>query len=79
MVVFGGDDLSTFEVCATVLLNWGRQFYEYHPNPPVGLLGDAERLLARHAPALHAHLFAIGAAVPRRDERREKRPAFLRS
>ena len=58
---FGGDELSAFEASATVLSNWGHAFYEYHPNPPVGVLTDAAAILSARAPGLYAHLVHIGA------------------
>ena len=60
LLAFGGDDLAAFEASATVLLNWGACFYEFHPHPPVEVLRDADRLLVIHAPAVHAHLAALG-------------------
>lgn len=56
---FEGDDLAAFEATATVLANWGQGLYEFHPNPPVEVLRDADALLATYAPTLHAHLAAI--------------------
>ena len=42
LLAFDGDDKSAFEAAATILLNWGQGFYEFHPNPPVEVLRDAD-------------------------------------
>ena len=62
-LVFGADELAAFEAAATVLLNWGQAFYEYHPNPPVEVLRDADAVLQSMSPALRAHLLAIGCSA----------------
>ena len=61
LLAFDGDELGAFEACATVLLNWGGRFYEYHPNPPIEVLRDADTVLHARNPVLRAHLLTIGA------------------
>ena len=63
LLAFDGDDKSAFEAAATILLNWGQGFYEFHPNPPVEVLRDADAILSQRNPSLRSHLLAIGSGA----------------
>lgn len=48
------------QVLATLMLNWGRHWFEHFPSPPMHVLGKLEELLSHHDPNLH-QLLAPGA------------------
>ena len=48
------------QVLVTLMLNWGRHWFEHFPSPPMHVLGKLEELLSQHDPDLH-QLLAPGA------------------
>lgn len=53
--MFQNNQLITFEILATVLINWCGQWFEYFPNPPLNVLAMVENCLAHHDPHLLQH------------------------
>ena len=54
--MMGADEKATFEVMATVLLNWAQGWLEAFPSPPLRTLRAVEVLLEAHDPNLAAAL-----------------------
>jgi hypothetical protein len=54
--MMGADEKATFEVMATVLLNWAQGWLEAFPTPPLRTLRAVEVLLEAHDPNLAAAL-----------------------
>eukprot|EP00742_Colponemidia_sp_Colp-10_P013948 GILJ01015792.1.p1 GENE.GILJ01015792.1~~GILJ01015792.1.p1 ORF type:complete len:1219 (+),score=262.29 GILJ01015792.1:520-3657(+) len=59
--LFGSDELSCFEVLASVLVHWCQRWFEFFPNPPLTVLHWIESLLQYHDPQLLNHFERIGA------------------
>lgn len=56
--LFVHNQLLSFEVVASVILNHLQHFFEFFPNPPVNILAACENLLCFHAPTLLEHFAA---------------------
>jgi len=54
--LFGRDLVLTFEVVLSVLLNWCKGWFTYHPNLPTTLLGRLDDAFCKIDPVLHRHL-----------------------
>lgn len=57
--IFEHDAMVCFEVVATVLLNHGQHWFEFHPLPPINYLGMVENVLAHFEPTLVLHYTRI--------------------
>ncbi|XXQ38449.1 TBC1 domain family member 31 [Plasmodiophora brassicae] len=58
--LFPADNVVCFEMVASILLNWGRRWFEFFPNPPSAVLKHVDDLLRYHDSALLAHFMAHG-------------------
>lgn len=54
--VFGADHMLTFEFIATFFMNWGVDWLDFFPSPPVGALSRAVDMLESADPELASHL-----------------------
>jgi hypothetical protein len=54
--VFKADHLATFEFVVMFFLNWGREWLDFFPGPPVGVLSEASTRLEVADPDLFSHL-----------------------
>ncbi|EFN68061.1 WD repeat-containing protein 67 [Camponotus floridanus] len=52
LVVFQKDPLLAFELILSILLNYCQKWFEYHPLPPLNVLGIIENILLEADPAL---------------------------
>ncbi|XP_029156000.1 TBC1 domain family member 31 [Nylanderia fulva] len=52
LVVFQKDPLLAFELVLSILLNYCQKWFEYHPLPPLNVLGIVENILLEADPAL---------------------------
>ncbi|XP_072760455.1 TBC1 domain family member 31 [Anoplolepis gracilipes] len=52
LVVFQKDPLLAFELILSILLNYCQKWFEYHPLPPLNILGIIENILLEADPAL---------------------------
>ncbi|KAG7210766.1 hypothetical protein KM043_012260 [Ampulex compressa] len=52
LVVFQKDHLLAFELIVTILLNYCQKWFEYHPLPPLNILGIIENVLLEADPLL---------------------------
>ncbi|EAY01099.1 hypothetical protein TVAG_442100 [Trichomonas vaginalis G3] len=46
--VFERDSLITFEIVATVIMNWCKEWLNFIPNPPITVLSRIDRIVAAH-------------------------------
>lgn len=67
--LFPADNVVCFEMVASILLNWGRRWFEFFPNPPSAVLKHVDDLLRYHDSALLAH-FMVSIVVRYVSERR---------
>lgn len=61
--VYGSDIQSTVEIMLVFLLNWGQEFFQYYPQPPVALMSLLNQLLCTEDAELHKHLELRGIVV----------------
>lgn len=60
IVLFGNDELSTLEICMTILMWWGYSWHATFPNPPIHITEAIDQLLRHHDDTLYAHLRRLG-------------------
>nr|XP_039261457.1 TBC1 domain family member 31-like isoform X2 [Styela clava] len=53
--LFQNNHLICFEMVATFLINWCQHWFEFFPNPPLGILSAVENVLAHHDKKLLHH------------------------
>ncbi|KAL9658438.1 hypothetical protein ABK040_005982 [Willaertia magna] len=58
--VFGNSVISVFEVVLTFFLNWGKEWFELFPNPPVVILNAIENILLHFDSNLLEHFCNCG-------------------
>jgi hypothetical protein len=56
--LFQNSGLHCFEIVATVLFNYCRDWFSFYPNPPIPILAAIENLIAEADPRLLRHLTA---------------------
>lgn len=52
LIVFKNDPLAAFEISIMILMNFCRKWFEYHPLPPINVLGIIENILMEVDPEL---------------------------
>ncbi|XP_057321292.1 TBC1 domain family member 31 [Microplitis mediator] len=57
LMVFKKDHLLAYEATLTVILNYCQKWFEYHPFPPLNILGIIENILAEVDPVLIKHYY----------------------
>ena len=60
--IFPNEQVACFEITATFLKNWCRNWFDYFPNPPITVLNEIETLLHRFDPDLYG--FFVRKEVP---------------
>ncbi|KAF7993842.1 hypothetical protein HCN44_011111 [Aphidius gifuensis] len=52
LIVFKNDSLAAFEMSLTIIMNFCKNWFEYHPLPPINILGIIENILMEVDPEL---------------------------
>jgi hypothetical protein len=62
--LFRGRPAAAFEASATFLTNWGTNWFDMFPHPPLHHLAEADRVLRHHDIALQEHLSQWDGGAP---------------
>jgi len=56
VLLFGSDEIATFETIMSLTLWWGFSWWATHPNPPVHIIDGLDALVYLHEPRLYAFM-----------------------
>lgn len=57
--MFSTDDLSAFETCMSIILHWGKDWFQTFPHPPLNVLSRFESFLSSKDSQLYKHFVKL--------------------